>query len=222
MMLWGLPNAFASGDINAHPASTAISAWLAQSGALVLHAGAVGDGNGAALLLGRGGAGKSTTALACAARGMGVLGDDFCVMTMDGRLMVHGLYATAKITHDTAQHLGLTARPALARTSRDKKVLALSGGTFIRSAPIVALIVLAKSSIGVAPVPLSRHHVMRALIPTALKAAIGAYSLDAWLRTVTILAREVPGFLVNVDWNSESVARSVHDVITMGKSVRSR
>ena len=222
MMLWGPPDGLASGDIQAQPASSAIAAWLAQAGTLVLHAGAVGDRNGAALLLGRGGTGKSTTALACAIRGMGVLGDDFCAVTTSGPPIVHGIYATAKITHDSWRHLSLNAHPALARDSTDKKVLALSDGCFIRKAPIVAVIVLAKSSGDSAPTPLSRNDVMRALAPTALKATIGAYSLRQWLRTAAPLAREIPGFLVNIDWDLGAVARSIGDAIAMGKTVLSR
>ena len=222
IMLWGHPDAFASGDIRSQPASTAIAAWLAQTGALVLHVGAVSDSNGAALLLGRSGAGKSTTALACAMRGMGILGDDFCVVTTDGVPTVHALYATAKVAHDSEQRLGLTAHPAVARTSKNKKVLALSDQNFIRSAPIVALIVLARSSTAAAPTPLSRNDVMRALAPTALKAAIGAGSLDQWLRGAAFLAREIPGFLVNADWDLEALVRSVADTIAMGKAVLSR
>ena len=221
-MLWGHPDAFASGDIRSQPGSTAIAAWLAQTGAVVLHVGAVGDSNGAALLLGRSGAGKSTTALACAMRGMGILGDDFCVVTTDGVPTVHALYATAKVALDSEQRLGLTAHPAVARTSKNKKVLALSDQNFVTSAPIVALIVLAKSSTGGAPTPLSRSDVMRALAPTALKAAIGAGRLDQWLRSAAFLAREIPGFLVNADWDLDALVRSVADTIAMGKAVLSR
>jgi hypothetical protein len=222
MMLWGIRDAFACGDVRAHPASTAITAWLAQSGAIGLHAGAVGDANGAALLLGRSGAGKSTTVLACAARGMRVLGDDLCVTTTDRLPMVHGLYATAKIARDSEQHLGLTACPALGYTSNDKKVLALSDGAFLPAAPIAALIVLAKCGNQSAPVPLSRNDVIRALVPTAPQAALGAYPLDRWLRTAAYLARRIPGFRVNVDWDLEVVVRSVADALAMGKAILAR
>jgi hypothetical protein len=222
LMLWGRPDAFENGDIQAHPASTAIAAWLARSGALVWHAGAVGDDNGAALLIGPGGTGKSTVALACAARGMGVLGDDLCVVTTDGAPMVHGLFSTAKVTRDSEQHLGLTAPANSARTAKDKRVLTFSDETFVRSAPIAAIIVLTKSSSGSVLAPLPRSAVMRALAPTALKAAIGAGSLRQWLRTVADLARRTPGFLVTIDWNLDAVVRSVSSAIAMGRRARTQ
>lgn len=219
MMLWGRAEAFTDGDVMAQPASTAIAAWLAHSGAFALHAGAVGDAKGAALLLGRGGAGKSTTALACAARGMRMLGDDVCIVTTDGAPMVHGLYATAKLTRDSEHRLGLAARPSVARTSKGKKVVALGDKTFIRSAPLVALIVLAKSCDDSKPVALSHSDIMRALAPTALKAATGAYPLGQWLRTAAFLARNVPGFLVGIDWDLDAVVSSIADSLAAGKSV---
>jgi hypothetical protein len=63
---------------------------------------------------------------------------------------------------------------------------------------------------------------MRALAPTALKAAIGAGSLDQWLRSAAVLAREIPGFVVNVDWDLAALVRRVADALAMGKAALTR
>jgi hypothetical protein len=62
-----------------------------------IHAAAVGDREGAILLVGKGGSGKSTTSLACLDWGMEYLGDDYCVLSNDSGLRVHSLYASAKL-----------------------------------------------------------------------------------------------------------------------------
>jgi hypothetical protein len=51
---------------------------------IVLHAGAVSDGSGAAAIVGATCAGKTTTTLACARRGLGLYSDEFCVVTPRG------------------------------------------------------------------------------------------------------------------------------------------
>lgn len=221
MVLWGTPETFANGDIVAHPASIAMAAWLAQRGTVTLHVAAVGTKAGAALLVGRGGGGKSTTALACAAAGMKILGDDICAVTTDGRPEVHSLYGTAKVTRDSEEHLALVAESPWARTSKDKRVLALNEDSLMASAPITAIIVLTKSRGRSRPLPLSRNEVMRAMAPTALPAAIGSYPLAQWLRCVAVLTRDVPGFLINIDWDLKGVVGSVTDALAIA-SLRSQ
>ncbi len=62
-----------------------------------LHAAAVCDDSGdAALLLGAGGAGKSTASLRCRQAGMGFLGDDICAVAPGSDPEVFNVYGTAK------------------------------------------------------------------------------------------------------------------------------
>jgi hypothetical protein len=72
--------------------------WWSQSfGGQVCHAAAVGrDGRGV-LLVGRGGSGKSTTAIACVDAGMDYVGDDYVLLTRDDVPLAHSLYNSAKI-----------------------------------------------------------------------------------------------------------------------------
>ncbi len=60
------------------------------------HAAAVASEHGGALLAGRGGSGKSTTAVLCAQAGMRFAGDDYVGITADPS-HAHAIYATAKI-----------------------------------------------------------------------------------------------------------------------------
>jgi hypothetical protein len=72
--------------------------WWSQSfGGHVTHAAAVGrDGEGV-LLAGRGGSGKSTTAICCVDAGMEYVGDDYVLLTNAPTPTAHSLYNSAKI-----------------------------------------------------------------------------------------------------------------------------
>ena len=56
------------------------STWVARHGRRYVHGAAVGIGGRAALIVGPGGSGKSTTALTCFAAGMDYAGDDYCIV----------------------------------------------------------------------------------------------------------------------------------------------
>lgn len=71
--------------------------WMEEQGAQLLHAAAIGLGGKGLVVTGRGGAGKSTTALACLAEGFQYVGDDYIIVTGGDRPRAHSLYCTAKI-----------------------------------------------------------------------------------------------------------------------------
>jgi len=79
------------------PLRTLLHWWLEHHGAQLVHGAAVATEEGAVLLTGKGGAGKSTTALACRRAGFGFLGDDYVVVRPGPEPTVHSLYATAKL-----------------------------------------------------------------------------------------------------------------------------
>ncbi len=77
--------------------------WLQQRDRLMLHAAAVATDEGGVLLVGRSGAGKSTTAIACADSGLGYLGDDHCVLSMGSEPYVYSVYNAAKLHPEQMQ-----------------------------------------------------------------------------------------------------------------------
>ena len=66
----------------------------------LLHAACVGTEAGGVLITGKGGVGKSTTALTCLGDGLLYAGDDYVVVRPDPEPVVFSLYATAKLRHD--------------------------------------------------------------------------------------------------------------------------
>lgn len=70
-----------------------------------LHAAGVGLRDGGVLLAGKGGAGKSTTALACLDSDLFFAGDDYCAARCDGTPTVYSLHNSAKGHASTIQRL---------------------------------------------------------------------------------------------------------------------
>lgn len=80
----------------AAPLRSALNWILNQQDIHLLHAAAVSDTSGGALLLGAGGAGKSSAALRCYQAGMTYLGDDLCAIQAGSTARVFNVYGTAK------------------------------------------------------------------------------------------------------------------------------
>ncbi len=74
--------------------------WLHSRGYQMIHAAAVGTESSAVLLVGKGGSGKSSTAMACLMESMSYLGDDYCLLAMRDQPEVLGLYNSVKLRTD--------------------------------------------------------------------------------------------------------------------------
>ena len=64
------------------PFRTLLHWWMEANGCQLLHAAAVGHQDGALLITGKGGVGKSTTALTCLEAGMQLISDDYLVVKL--------------------------------------------------------------------------------------------------------------------------------------------
>ena len=215
------PAALAAGDLRAHPASYALAAWLSGPSTQVLHAGAVAHEGAAALIVGAGGAGKSTTVLACAMAGAGFLGDDLVLVEAgsdneNAEPTVHSLFATAKLNADSACALGTQAWPSSGVTPNNKAVVAVRQSlTVVRSARLVALIVLAPQVIGRPhPEPLRTAEALMSLAPTATPVACRTTTLAAWLATAAALVRQIPSYRLPVSWALDAFGPVVREIIT--------
>ena len=125
----------------ASPMRNLLHWWLESRGCQLVHGAAVGiDGEGV-LITGRGGLGKSTTALACLHAGLQYLADDFLAVEPGNPPRVHSLYSTGKL--DWAQMAHFPGFSGLARNHGsplgDKAVLYLYPAFADHIAPSLAL-----------------------------------------------------------------------------------
>lgn len=81
----------------AAPLRTLLHWWAIDHGWLLLHAGCVANEHGGALLVGRGGSGKSTTVLACIGSSLRILSDDYCLYQPGIPAQAHSLFGSNKI-----------------------------------------------------------------------------------------------------------------------------
>ncbi|MDD2723759.1 MAG: glycosyltransferase [Methylovulum sp.] len=88
----------------ASPLRTLFHWWMEKQGCQLLHAAALADGENAVLITGKGGVGKSTTALSCLAAGMHYLADDYLVVGLSPEPRVYSLYTSAKLVSGQLQH----------------------------------------------------------------------------------------------------------------------
>jgi len=83
------------------PLQRIINCWMQKHGLQLTHAGAVGNKSGGILLAGKGGAGKSTTALACMDAGLYYVSEDYCLIGHEPQPYVHSVYNSAKLEPNT-------------------------------------------------------------------------------------------------------------------------
>ena len=85
------------------PLRDIISWWAAQYKLQYAHAAAIGTKDGAVLLVGKGGSGKSTSALSCLTHpDLFYIGDDYVLIRNDPTPYVYSLYNSAKLNADHA------------------------------------------------------------------------------------------------------------------------
>jgi len=90
----------------AEPLRPAIHWALTTDRRYLAHASGVGDDRGAVVLTGKGGAGKTTTTLASIDAGLSFIGDNYVLLSLEGRQpVVHGIYGNAKVWPQTLQQL---------------------------------------------------------------------------------------------------------------------
>lgn len=88
----------------AAPMRHLVNWWASAEGLALVHAAAVGRDDGCALIVGRGGTGKSTLALAALAAGMRFCGDDMVVLEHSDEWIAHTVWASARLV-DGGEHL---------------------------------------------------------------------------------------------------------------------
>jgi hypothetical protein len=105
----------------ATPLKDVMHAWAGWHDLGLIHAAAVGHPDGGVLIAGAGGAGKSTTSLACLRAGLEFAGDDYVLVDVE-RAFVHSLYSSAKLEWENLDRRPDLIRPANSRA--DPKALA--------------------------------------------------------------------------------------------------
>jgi hypothetical protein len=110
------------------PLRPLLTHWLGRRGQYLVHGAAVGDSRGAVLILGHGGAGKSTTALVCLEAGLEYVSDDHCLVEVNLEPMVNSLFSTGKLAEHQLRYFPVISATGETegRPDEEKVVLYLS------------------------------------------------------------------------------------------------
>jgi hypothetical protein len=201
----------------AFPLRQILSWWASGFGALLLHAAAVGERDGVALIPGLGGLGKSSTALSCLLDGMGYLGDDTCLVAPAEPSLVHSLYSAAKLLPDALARLpelrplGINVPDAI-----NTKVVVPLGERFaaqmLEQAPVTAIVVPERT--GRTSTSFTRVTSVRALHALAPNSMFNLVGVGAeGMRSMARIARSAPVFRLELGKDRAAVVRAVRDIL---------
>lgn len=179
------------------PLQTILNWWTTDHHRQYVHAGAVGTPSGGVLLAGKGGSGKSSTALACIGSPLVYASDDYCLVSTDPTPYVYSLYNTAKLKGEA----DLKRFPCLAplvnnrdRLETEKAMLFLyehHPARVVSGFPIKAVLipqVTGQPDTGVRPT--TAGAALRALAPSTIFQLAG--SGQAAFQTMSSLVKQVP------------------------------
>jgi hypothetical protein len=163
--------------IVAAPFLRLLDVWFVLRGSIMCHGAAIAHRGRAALIVGPGGAGKSSLALRAPEHGFSYLGDDY-VLLEPGRAgaTIHSVYGSGKLAgHDLAA--GLPVCSAVHRAPdewAEKSFLRIDEASILASAPL-ALILEPRVGGGDTPwaEPISPAEALRAVLPSTLHQMAG-------------------------------------------------
>jgi len=203
--------------VTAAPFRMILQASLSQRGLFFAHAAAVGNDNGAVMLVGEGGSGKSTTSLLCLAEGMDFLGDDYCLFDTESAPSVHSAYCSAKLDPDCLQRLPIF-QPMVNPGNdlgEDKALLILHkdfSSQLVSSRPVLAILVPSVTHQEATTIErISALAGIRALAPSTMQQIAGP-DARAW-RAIAGLARKVPSYRLKVGYDLKQIPGRIESLI---------
>ena len=200
----------------AAPARSLLGAMLRSRARHIVHGAAVGWNGAGALIVGDGGTGKSSTAMACLDRGMAYLGDDYCAISLSPEPTVHSLFSSAKLFPKDARNVSPDSiREWLGNSGDDKEVLYLASGPERRLPPSLPLraFLAPRFSNGVTS-SVTAIHPIRAVLPALTSTAAQTPGTGGELLSVlSTLSRRVPCFELRLGSDRRGVADVVRDTL---------
>jgi hypothetical protein len=192
--------------------------WLCNLHRMQLvHGAAVAIGGRAVLLTGKGGSGKSTTALGCALAGMQYLGDDYCVVEPSAG-KVHMLYRTAKLLKKTLDIMpcpGVVENPDRLDIEKGVVFLEPSDVHLLRSAALSAILLpRVEPDAPTRLYPATREEAIKAILPSTIGQLMGGTSASPGL--IMALVRNAPAFHLTLGGDRKSVTDTIASRLMAG------
>lgn len=200
------------------PVRTILNWWLSQHDMQCVHAGAVGVAEGGVLLIGKGGSGKSTTALACLESDLLYASDDYCLVGTQPSPYVYSLYNTAKLRGSLDIERQPHFLPMLDNPERmdDEKLMIFVGQHLPHKLqngfPLKAILLpTVTSNIDTKTSPVSAGEALRSLVPTTLFQLPGA--AEQAFRRMTRLVQQLPCYRLELGSDIKASPGVILDLI---------
>lgn len=193
--------------------------WMEKNGAQLVHAAAVGTKEGAVLITGKGGVGKSNTSLNCLHEGLFYLGDDYVIVKKDPYPVVYSLYQTGKLyPKDLPNYPFLVPLATKHLDSQDKTILLLMPGfkdKIQKSSPLLAIIYpkIDDSETEERFSPLSRAEMYRAISFTTLAHLPGTG--EHTFRYLMDLVKSLPCLSMIIGKDKKRIASEIANLISV-------
>jgi hypothetical protein len=200
------------------PLRTLLHLWLCRSGLQLQHSAALGNPDGCVLVVGAGGAGKSSTALACLDADFGHIADDYCVLEPGDPPRVHMLYSSIKLKPDAIERVGLDQR-LIANPDRapDEKAIVFLAQhrpeRLVLDAPVKAIavpVITGRPESRVAG-RVSGARALRELAPSTIFQLPG-YG-ERSVRSMGDVVRAVPSYALEVGTDPSQVAGALRELL---------
>ena len=182
-----------------------------RMGLQITHGAVAGIPSGAALLAGKGGSGKSTTAALAREAGLLHMGDDYCLLGADPS-RVHAFYRSVKLAPRSLDLAPLSARRGRQAWMSDEKNVLLLDGEYSRELPLK--IILLPRVIGHGPTtarPASAAEALRAIAPSTLFQLAG--TSPSTFQFFARLAKQLPAFHLDLGTDAENVGARIRDLL---------
>jgi len=200
------------------PLRTILHWWMSGHERQLVHSAAVGTGDGGVLIVGKGGSGKSTTALACLESGLLYAGDDYVIVSTDPSPHAFSLYNTAKLVPQR-----LDAFPRLAAYVDNADQLdAEKSLIFIRGAHAMQLSAgFPLNAVLVPRVTGNRDTVIRKASPAVSLAALAPSTIfahprggEAEFRFLARLVKRLPAYVIECGTDLTQIPQAITDLLS--------
>jgi hypothetical protein len=182
----------------------------------MVHAGAIGSRHGGALLAGPGGAGKTTTALACLEAGMSFAGDDYVLVDLEPEPRALAIHSTAKIRGEAMPLVpGLAGAPLLVEPDDEfKAVVDLvrhCPDQVARELPLTAIVLPRVTSGQVRVTPAAAGQALRALAPSTIFQQ--PHESAGGLAVMAELVRRLPAFELSTGHDPAAIPAAIGELL---------
>jgi hypothetical protein len=193
--------------------------WMSKNNRQYVHAGAVGTKEGGVLLVGKGGSGKSSTALACLNSDLLYASDDYCLVSTNFKPYVYSLYNTGKLKSEVDLERFPQFIPQLynhARLKEEKAMVFLYQHypeKIISGFPIRAILIpQVTGKIDTQLIKATAGQALNALAPSTILQLPGANQTA--LKTMSRLVKQVPCYHLQLGTEITQIPQLISQLLT--------